>query len=418
MTNTKTKVYFPGLNGLRFFAAFAVIITHIELIKKYLGFDTLWFDAGRVQSFFYYPLRDILDQKVHWLSPLVAELGPLGVVFFFVLSGFLITYLLLVEKNQTATVSIKKFYLRRVLRIWPLYFLIFILGFFVLPHFDAFYVPEQSESLRENFWGNFWCYLCILPNLGLAIYIVAVPAIGQSWSIGVEQQFYIIWPVIMKWFKKPLVAILSVTIALLVFKACIILLERNIEEMLWGHLHTKWLRVLNKFLAMSKIECMTIGALGAWLIFTKKERILNLIYSKAMLIFAVGGVFILIYFTPRAIQDGIHLLYAFCFLTIILNVSREGRFFFSLENHFFHLLGKISYGIYMYHLIVVTFVVFCFQQVLGRGSELGFIYNLLIYVLSIGGTILISWLSYEFFELRFIKIKTRFSKVISGEEAR
>jgi len=403
---TKAKVYFPGLNGLRFFAAFAVIITHVELMKKFLGFDNLWFDAGRVQSF---PLRDILDGKIHWLNPLVAEFGPLGVVFFFVLSGFLITYLLLVEKHQTTTVSVRKFYLRRIFRIWPLYFLIFILGFFVLPHFDAFYVPEQSESLQENFWGNFWCYLCILPNLGLAMYL-AVPAIGQSWSIGVEEQFYIIWPVVMKWFKKPLLAILSVTILLLAIKGVVVLLDRSMD--------IRWLSILSKFLAMSKIECMTIGALGAWLLFAKKDVILKLLYSKLAFTASIISVLFLIYLTPRIIQDGIHMIYAACFLTIILNVSREGKFFVSLENRFFHMLGKISYGIYMYHLIVVTFVIFCFQQVLGRGSELGFIENLLIYVLSIGGTILISWLSYEFFELRFIKIKARFSKVISGEEAR
>lgn len=403
---TKAKVYFPGLNGLRFFAAFAVIITHVELMKKFLGFDNLWFDAGIVQSL---PMKDIVEGKIHWMNPLVAEFGPLGVVFFFVLSGFLITYLLLVEKQQTSTVAVRKFYLRRIFRIWPLYFLIFILGFFILPHFDAFYVPGQSESLQENFWGNFWCYLCILPNLGFAMYL-AVPAIGQSWSIGVEEQFYIIWPVIMKWFKKPLAAILTVTFVLLAIKASVVLLDRSIDA--------RWLSVLSKFLAMSKIECMTIGALGAWLLFTKKDRILKLIYSKTMLIASLLGVIILIYFTPRLLQDGVHLVYAVCFLTIILNVSREGKLFVSLENRLFHVLGKISYGIYMYHLIVVTFVVFCFQRMLGKGAELGFIENFLIYLLSIGGTILISWLSYEFFELRFIKMKARFSKVISGEEAR
>ena len=403
---TKAKVYFPGLNGLRFFAAFAVIITHVELMKKFLGFHNFWFDAGSVETL---PMKDIVEGKIHWLNPLVAEFGPLGVVFFFVLSGFLITYLLLVEKDQSKTVSVRKFYLRRIFRIWPLYFLIFGLGFFVLPHFDAFSVPEQSEALEQNFWTNFWCYLCILPNLALAMFI-AVPAIGQSWSIGVEEQFYIIWPAIMKWFKKPLAAIISVTLILLTAKAAVVLLDRSMDA--------RWLSILSKFLAMSKIECMTIGALGAWFLFAKKDNILRLIYSKSVLTLATLGVIVLIYLTPRILQDGMHLVYAACFLIIILNVSREGKFVVSLENRFFHLLGKISYGIYMYHLIVVTFVVYCFQQILGRGAELGFVQNLLIYLLSIGGTVLISWLSYEFFESRFIKMKAKFSKVISGEEAR
>ena len=63
-------------------------------------------------------------------NKLIIELGGLGVIFFFVLSGFLITYLLLKEKEQTGTVNVKKFYARRVLRIWPLYFFIVLLGFF------------------------------------------------------------------------------------------------------------------------------------------------------------------------------------------------------------------------------------------------------------------------------------------------
>lgn len=59
----------------------------------------------------------------------------MGVIFFFVLSGFLITYLLLEERRVSATVSIKKFYMRRILRIWPLYYLIVILGLFVFRTF-------------------------------------------------------------------------------------------------------------------------------------------------------------------------------------------------------------------------------------------------------------------------------------------
>ena len=66
----QNNLYLPGLNGLRFFAAFAVIITHLELIKMYKGLPHLW------------------------SNPNIAELGALGVIFFFVLSGFLITFLM------------------------------------------------------------------------------------------------------------------------------------------------------------------------------------------------------------------------------------------------------------------------------------------------------------------------------------
>src|SRR5262245_59932952 len=96
------RVYFPNLNGLRFIAALAVIIHHIEQQKADFCLPNS-FGAAPIQLF-----------------------GELGVVLFFVLSGFLLTYLLLEEEKTTATIGIRNFYIRRILRIWPLYFLIII----------------------------------------------------------------------------------------------------------------------------------------------------------------------------------------------------------------------------------------------------------------------------------------------------
>ena len=98
----ESTIYFEGLNGLRFFAALAVIITHVELIKGVFKF------------------------KHYWNNPIIFNLGGLGVYFFFVLSGFLITYLLLSEKQKFNKIEIKQFYLRRIFRIWPLYYFIII----------------------------------------------------------------------------------------------------------------------------------------------------------------------------------------------------------------------------------------------------------------------------------------------------
>jgi peptidoglycan/LPS O-acetylase OafA/YrhL len=74
------KVYFPGLNGLRFFAAFSVVVTHIELVKHFQGYPTFWVENTSDEL----TLTNIL-QKV------IFQAGGLGVYFFFVLSGFLIT---------------------------------------------------------------------------------------------------------------------------------------------------------------------------------------------------------------------------------------------------------------------------------------------------------------------------------------
>jgi peptidoglycan/LPS O-acetylase OafA/YrhL len=401
------KVYFPGLNGLRFFAALAVIFTHVELMKKFTGHDNLWINSGaRIST---YAGEHIANGEMHWASPLIAEAGPLGVIFFFVLSGFLITYLLLVEKKQTQTIGIGAFYLRRIYRIWPLYFLVFVLGFFVLPNSELFYVRNQTESLHDNFMPNFWCYLFFLPNLAYSMFM-AVPNIGQSWSVGVEEQFYLVWPVIMKRFRKTLRALLVVTAILLAIKAMVLFIGKSYPSV--------GLTVLQKFLAMSKIECMTLGGIGAYLIFTNQLKWLKLIYSIPMQLAAYTGIPLLLYFSPALLQDGIHLVYGLCFLIIILNVSGNPSSLLRLENKWFHFLGKISYGIYMYHLMCVVFVLHFLDRLFQFDRQLTVIENISVYSLSIGLTILISYLSYEFFEKRFIRMKRSVTRVISGDEAR
>ncbi len=109
--NNKKTFFFSGLNSLRFFASLAVVITHIELLKGVFGY------------------------KHNWNTPVFFNLGGLGVYFFFVLSGFLITFLLLKEKELFGEIKIKAFYIRRILRIWPLYYFICVLGFFILQNF-------------------------------------------------------------------------------------------------------------------------------------------------------------------------------------------------------------------------------------------------------------------------------------------
>ena len=111
------RVYFPNLNGLRFIAALMVIVHHIEQYKSIYGLPNN-FSSTTIQIF-----------------------GELGVVLFFVLSGFLITYLLLEEESQTNTIAVRDFYVRRILRIWPLYFLIVILALLVLPNIPMFVLP-------------------------------------------------------------------------------------------------------------------------------------------------------------------------------------------------------------------------------------------------------------------------------------
>ena len=388
------KVYFPGLNGLRFFAAFAVVVTHIELVKHFQGYPTFWVENS-VQEF----------SLKYFLQKIVFEAGALGVYFFFVLSGFLITYLLLTEKIKTGTVAIKKFYWRRVLRIWPLYYLIVILGFFVIPYITTGGFNFTNKELNEHYGLNLFLYLIIFPNVAHAMFN-PVPLISQTWSIGVEEQFYIIWPVLAKKAKnifKMLLVVFSIMIGIKVFILLLFKLGYGSNTLL----------ILKKFFAMSKIECMTIGGMGAYFLFNYQEKFKSVIYHKAVLPLSLIGIPILLLFTPSQLQDGVHLVYSVLFLFIIANVSGNPNSFLKLENKVFNFLGKISYSIYMYHFMLIPFVFYLFKKI-GIEPSNQLIPQLIMYVSITGLSVLVSWLSFTYFEGWFLKLKTKYTIIKSG----
>lgn len=380
--HTEEKVFFSGINALRFFAALGVIITHIELLKGVFGFQHLWND------------------------PVFFSLGGLGVYFFFVLSGFLITYLLLKEKEKTGKILIKQFYFRRILRIWPLYYLICLLGFFVLPQFTGIQISYLSESFKEHFTPNLVLYLLIFPNLAFSMF-PAVPHIGQAWSIGVEEQFYIAWPWIILKSKKVLRSLVIIVLLLIFIKIGVLILGKIFQG-------ESWYLVLKNFVAMSKFECMAIGGIGAYYLHINDQNVLRHVYSNWLFVLSLLSIPILIYFTPDQIQDGIHLVYAFFFLIIILNVAsnkRSGKF---LENKYFSYLGKISYGIYMYHFMIIPIVLYSYQHF---GFDFHpFVFNIAIYTVVILLTIGISGCSYTLIESRFIKLKGKYTIIKSGSQ--
>lgn len=141
-----SKMHLRGLDGLRGIAALMVVLGHVELIKKVYNFHNVY-DGG---------------------GPFFLYLGSHAVTFFFVLSGFLITFLLIKEKEKVGTISVKKFYLRRILRIWPVYYLLFILGFIVLPQIDFSTLLISSSIDSEVYTKSFICNILLFPNFSPA----------------------------------------------------------------------------------------------------------------------------------------------------------------------------------------------------------------------------------------------------------
>lgn len=376
----KKTIYFEGINALRFFAALAVIVTHVELTKNNFSISNSW------QS-----------------SKVIFNLGGLGVYFFFVLSGFLITYLLLAEKEESGTVAIKKFYIRRILRIWPLYFLIVIIGFFILPSFEIIQIPYLKESFKENYLVNLLLFFVMLPNLAFSIF-PAVPHIGHLWSIGVEEQFYLVWPWLIKKAKNLLKVLILLTTFLVALKAATLLLIPYFGS-------ESWFIILKKLIAMSKFESMAIGGIGAYLLFINHSSI-KLLEIPFIWFLSLILTLLIILFIPEKFQDGQHVLISVLFLMLIINIIKSRAII--IKNQFFDFLGTISYGIYMYHFIIIPIILNCLCKFINPNSNL-ILFNLLLYSLTLILTIAISWFSYFYFEKWFIKRKNAFAIIYSGK---
>jgi peptidoglycan/LPS O-acetylase OafA/YrhL len=123
---------------------------------------------------------------------LISRNGWMGVDLFFVLSGFLITGILLDTKQSGG--YFRNFYARRCLRIWPLYYSALLFIFVILPILR----PSEAHAVFETRSSPWWSFLIFLQNFLVPIPTMATGLLGVTWSLAVEEQFYLIWPLIVR----------------------------------------------------------------------------------------------------------------------------------------------------------------------------------------------------------------------------
>jgi peptidoglycan/LPS O-acetylase OafA/YrhL len=376
MSSSHNSLYFPNLNGVRFIAAFWVIVHHIEQFKEKFGF---------ANHIFY--------------TRFIRQLGPLGVFLFFVLSGFLITTLLLVEKQKTNTVDIKKFYVRRILRIWPLYYLIVILGLFVLPQIEFLNIPDETPLIGVDLTQKIVLYALILPNIVTGVF-KHIPFVSQNWSIGVEEQFYYFWPWVIRQSKTT--KLLSVMVFFLVFFYLLrsITVLYMLENGLWIY--------LKEFIKSLRLTCMILGAIGAYFThFQLNSKIVQFIFKPVFQGFLYVLLSLMLYF--EFYQKGLSPeIYSLVFTLILMNLAKNPKTILSLENPVLDYLGKISYGLYMYHTIAVVISV---KIAMNLNQS-----NWISYPLTLILTIIMAGLSYQYFEKPFLRLKDKFAVVKSGKK--
>lgn len=168
---------------------------------------------------------------------------------------------------------------------------------------------------------------------------------------------------------------------------------------------------------MTRIECMAMGGLSAYLLFCKKSFWLNLIYFPlCQWIFFFGFIPVTYLLIWLGLDDLKHWVYSVLFLGIILNVASNSKGIINLEKPLLNRLGKISYGIYMYQYFAIVISLSIVKHFISPNNML--LFNIIYYLMSFTLTVLIAQLSYNFLELRFIKMKPKFSSIVSGDLAK
>jgi peptidoglycan/LPS O-acetylase OafA/YrhL len=374
----EAQIFFPNLNGIRFIAAFLVILHHIEQYKFIFG--------------------DLYGTPHRWHWDFFRQVGPLGVFLFFVLSGFLITYLLLVERDRTGTIGVRNFYLRRVLRIWPLYYFIVALGLFVLPQIPFFDVPGETDFVYQDFGVKLLLFLLILPNVATGVY-PHIPYLSQSWSIGVEEQFYYFWPWVVRGVRQYLLpAMIGLFFLFFLGRGAVKVLLPDTGGWVW----------LQAFVGSLRISCMMLGALGAYLIYYHADsRLLRGLFARPVQVALwalIVGMIATGVFVPGINQE----VYSLVFALLIINLAANPATIVQLTHPILEFLGKISYGLYMYHTIGVV-VAIKGARYLGPGHH-----DWVIYPVAIGLSVAMATASYYGVEKPILKLKERFTSVRSG----
>ena len=322
--------------------------------------------------------------------------GNLGVNFFFVLSGFLITYLIIQEIKKTNKLDIISFWKRRILRIWPLFYFCVFFGFVLFPMIKSAFGQTSTETA---YWPM---YLSFLNNFDLINHgLPDASILGVLWSVAIEEQFYFIWPILLaviplRYYWTILLGIVLTSIGFRYF---------NNSAILYEH-HT-----------LSCIGDMAIGGLGAWIIVQSKSfiRIIEnlpkysiiLIYLSFIFVFFLRDEFFLAE-TPFKPFERIIIAIIILFIILEQNYSKNSFYKMSKFKRISQ-LGKMTYGMYCLHFIGIL-IALKITGKLGMNTQLWHVL-ILETVLALGITLVISKLSYAYFEMPFLKLKSKFSKI-------
>ncbi len=350
--------HLPVLDGMRGTAILLVILVHLFRYYKWVSF------------------------------------GWMGVDLFFVLSGFLITGILVDTRANSG--YYKNFLIRRVLRIFPLYYFFLIVFFIGFPLRSLHNQVEHYAYLGSNqlwFWAYIQNWLFVTDKNYPEINIIS-----HFWSLAIEEQFYIVWPVVVYFLSG---RSLKVACTLLIIGSLIFRTYLYFQQASWIVIYES---------TFTRLDGLAIGALLAILIREENGRQLLEKWIPWVLILSTTIVLSIIIFTgnyyinnPMLQTVGYTLIDFFCggLLVILVSSSPIGIIKTIFSNRILVFLGKYSYGLYVYHKPVYYFVETHFTQWISSRELISFMGIILSIILAV--------ISYRVLEAPFLRLKDKLS---------
>jgi len=376
---------FAGLDGLRFISISFVILHHLFTFKSDFGLTAYDY-------------------------PVLGLIGLYGIHFFFMGSGFLITYMLLAEHEHNKSISLKNFFIRRTLRIWPAYYLLILLALLVVLKLPFFRIPGLTDQyLSSNYKRGNMLYLFFLPHI-VPFFNPTAPYVHHTYTIGIEEQFYFLWGILFYYFYRYMYWIF---IAILIAMPLLNLLHDYLYAYIQSNPDTSHFsfNIINKgitYLKYSRFSTFAIGSLFGYSYFYKKKWIFYFrLKSVQVLVYTIFVLSILLQIEVPFIQFEYMASIMGCIM-LMATFKKESIVNYSAK--WIEYLGKISYGIYLFHIFAIVFAVKIFINVFHfSGNDLWQI--LLLCLLTLILSVFFGWLSYNYFERFFLKLKQRYRKV-------